>query len=535
MNDNLYKVLLVLFLLKISARTSSFILGVTSLLFVLPFLLLASFSGSLSDKYSKSNIIFVTRIIEIVAVILGVICFYYKYILGCYLVLLILGIHTAIFSPAKFGILPELVSVNVLSNANGIMTSVTYIASILGTFTASFFTQITQYRFFETSLVCVFLALFGFFWSLKIKKTPAQSPSSEIKWEFLTTIISTMQITYKRRFLLSSMLLGAIFFFLATSVQLNIVAFVYESLGLPPFVGGYLLVATSLGIGLGAFFAGKVSKSNIELAFTPIMGLGLGLSLCCLFFVQHNIYLIIFVLFFLGIFGGAFIVPLHAFVQYASPNRSRGKNIAVANFLDFSGMLLASLSVFIFSGIFHFQIASIFFVLGIFSIVLSFLLFFLWGDQVLRFVCGFFIKMPRDFFITDLPISSNNFFLADIKNKFEALIFFVSLPKRIRIILSPSLKKYSLFRIFSWLCSGLFLKRKQKFSSQINLLENFSKNMDVICLIYNSKQRFDYDFINEIQKKASFWTFFSLNLTNKRKDNSLQMKINFTTTEKEKN
>lgn len=520
MNDNLYKVLLVLFLLKISAGTSSFILGMTSLLFVLPFLLLASFSGSLSDKYRKSSIIFVTRIVEIIAVLIGVICFYYKYIIGCYLVLLILGIHTAIFSPAKFGILPELMPINKLSNANGIMTSVTYIASILGTFVASFLTQVTQYRFFETSLVCVFLSLIGLLVTLNIKKTPAQAPNSELKWEFLTTVISTVKITHKRRFLLSSMLLGAVFFFLATTIQLNIVTFVYESLGLPPFVGGYLLVATSLGIGLGAFLIGKVSKNNIELAFTPIMGIGLGLSLCLLFLVQHNIYLIIFVLFFLGFFGGAYIVPLHAFIQYASPKQSRGRNIAVANFLDFSGMLFASLSVFIFSGLFHFPVASIFFTMGIFSIILSLLLFFIWGEQVLRFISGCFIKSSRDSVIKDLPFSSKTFFLVDIRNKFEAIIFFASLPKRIHIILSPSLKKYFLFKIFSYLSYGLFLKEKQEISKQIKTLKDLSNNMDTICLIYNSTKRFDSNFIEKI-KEDNLWNFFPLRLNIHKKQETI--------------
>lgn len=519
-NDNLYKVLLILFLLKIApARSASFIVGVTSFLFVLPFLFLASVAGSLSDKYSKSKIILITRIIEVLGVILGSICLYYKFIPGCYFVLLILGIHTAIFSPSKFGILPEIMSIDLLSNANGIMTSVTYISSIFGTFLASCLTQITHYHFFETSLVCVFLSLCGFVASLKIKKTIAQAPQSEIKWEFLSTVVNTIKITCKKRFLLSSIVLGAVFFFLATSVQLNMVNYVKESLNFPHFVGGYLLIATSLGIGIGAFLTGKISKGNIELAFTPIMGVGLGLSLCFLFLFQHNIYLIIPVLFFLGVFGGSYIVPLHAFVQYASPNKARGTNIAVANFLDFFGMLLASLSVFIFGEFLHFQVASIFFGLGIFAVCVSLFLFFLWYEQVLRFICNCYMRLSTKLVITDIPGGAETFLLANVRSKEEAIIFFSSLPKRIHIVLSPSLKKYFLFKVFLNIFPHLFLKKKKTVAQKIKWLKECSETMDTICLVYDERLEKDSKFVAQL-KQAKFWTFFSLKILKKEDSSS---------------
>ena len=63
---------------------------------------------------------------------------------GSYAILFLLATQSAIFGPSKYGIVPELVSSEKISKANGLMTSFTFLAIILGTFLASFLIQISQ-------------------------------------------------------------------------------------------------------------------------------------------------------------------------------------------------------------------------------------------------------------------------------------------------------------------------------------------------------------------------------------------------------
>lgn len=111
LNDNIYKLLIVYFFIQLEGiEFSHQILATTGATFVIPFLLFSAISGTLADRFSKRDIIVITKILELVIMGLAVCAFAFQSKWGSYAILFMLATQSAIFGPSKYGIVPELVS-----------------------------------------------------------------------------------------------------------------------------------------------------------------------------------------------------------------------------------------------------------------------------------------------------------------------------------------------------------------------------------------------------------------------------------------
>lgn len=164
------------FLINIKGEEhSNTILSLAGAVFVIPFLLFASFAGTLADRYSKRSIIYFTRFMEILTTSFGVAAFAFHSSVGGYAVLFLMATQSALFSPCKYGIIPELVPKAKISNCNGIITATTYLAIIFGTFLASFLTEATHKNFVFSAFTCILVATAGLIASFGIEKNRGAS------------------------------------------------------------------------------------------------------------------------------------------------------------------------------------------------------------------------------------------------------------------------------------------------------------------------------------------------------------------------
>ncbi len=282
LNDNIYKLLIVYFFIQLEGiEYSHEILALTGAIFVIPFLLFSAFSGTLADRFSKRDIIVTTKILELVIMGLGVCAFAFQSKWGSYAILFLLATQSAIFGPSKYGIVPELVTSEKISKANGLMTSLTFLAIIMGTFLASFLIQVTGRNFIISSIFCTFIALAGVVTSFCIEPTPPSGSLKKFHPFFLREIYRTLKIARQEISLLPAILGAAYFLFVGAFTQLNIIPFTVQSLQLSDVEGGYLFFLTALGIGIGALIAGKISGRIVELGLVPFGALGI--SICAFF------------------------------------------------------------------------------------------------------------------------------------------------------------------------------------------------------------------------------------------------------------
>src|SRR4051794_37870168 len=133
-NDNLFKI--VVSMLAVHAATADNAgrqLSLVGVVFILPFLLFSGYAGQLADVYSKRTVLVVTKSLEIGAAVLALFAFTSGRLELTYAVLFLIAVQATFFSPAKYGILPEILPDRDLSRANGLLEMSTFVAIVAGT------------------------------------------------------------------------------------------------------------------------------------------------------------------------------------------------------------------------------------------------------------------------------------------------------------------------------------------------------------------------------------------------------------------
>jgi acyl-[acyl-carrier-protein]-phospholipid O-acyltransferase/long-chain-fatty-acid--[acyl-carrier-protein] ligase len=393
LNDNIFKLVISFLLIAILGQIyASTIMAISGAVFVIPFLLFSSTAGMLADRFSKQRLMMVMKVVEMIIMLLAMVAFAFKSVWASYSLLFILASHSAMFGPSKYAIISELVPQEKVSSANGLITSFTYFGIIVGTFLASFLTQITSRNFVIVAAFGLLIAVIGFISTFGIKRTPAQQGSKKPNWLFITEIIQTIKFCKPRKHLLVAMCGSAYFLFIGAFAQLNIIPFAIYSLQMTDIAGGYLFLCTAVGIAIGAFIGGRASKKRVELGLSCFSGLLIAIFLFLLAFFGSDLFTVISLLFFLGLCGGLFIVPFDSFVQLYSPNEKRGQIIGANNFLSFCGVLIASLALFLFSDVLGLSPAAGFGMIGIMTLFLSLLMISRLSDLALPFIARRILK-----------------------------------------------------------------------------------------------------------------------------------------------
>ncbi|GAF78832.1 unnamed protein product, partial [marine sediment metagenome] len=316
LNDNVFKLLIILFLIKLQGEEqASNITALSGAVFVVPFLVFTAFAGKLADRFSKRNIVVAVKVAEVVIMAAGCAAFAAGNQVALYGVLFLMAAQSAFFAPSKYGIVPELVAREHLSRANGVLEAMTYLAVIIGVACGSGLSQVTGGRFAIAGVVCVAVAMVGLVVSLSIPKTPAAGGGGKASILFVKDIQRTLWSIHRKRDLLLAVLAAAYFLLIGAFIYVNLIPYGIEQLKLNEDQSGYLFLLAAIGIGVGAFWAGRLSGRHVELGVVPLGAIGLAFSSAGLGLISGNLYLAFGLIFLMGLSAGLFIVPVHAYIQ----------------------------------------------------------------------------------------------------------------------------------------------------------------------------------------------------------------------------
>ncbi len=452
LNDNIFKLFLIFMMIsKLGEKNANSILSLAGAVFVIPFLFFSHASGVLADRMRKRSIIISMKALEIFIMLCSILAFFYASAWASFSLLFLLASQSAIFGPSKYGIIPEIVPYKKVPKANGLIVSFTYLAIIFGTFLASFITEISDRNFVLGSLFCLLISILGFISSLAIKKTPAQGSIKKINPFFIREIIRTMKMCCFTKHLLTVMLGAAYFLFIGSYTQLNIIPYAMQAMGLSDIAGGYLFLATALGIACGAILAGKIAHLRIDLAVPCFAILGISILLFCLGFVTNNLIATIIFLILIGICGGFFIVPLESYIQLRSAEEKRGEIIATTNFLSFVGVLLAATALYLLNEALGLSAALGFAVLGGLTLIVFFVLLLRLSDFSFSFIGRKFLKHLYNLHTEDLDLASdptNQILVLKEASKIKALLL-NAVIRDIRFFIPRKKKSWLLNRCYS--------------------------------------------------------------------------------------
>jgi acyl-[acyl-carrier-protein]-phospholipid O-acyltransferase/long-chain-fatty-acid--[acyl-carrier-protein] ligase len=342
-NDNVYKMMVSILAVEIAAnrQLGARYLSISLAVFVLPFLLFAGPAGHLADRFSKTRVLQITKALEIVTMGLGLSALLLNRIELLLAVLFLLATQANFFSPAKYGILPEMMGEAELTPANGLVEFSTLAAIVLGTSFGVFLIGLWKNDPWKMGGTLLAIAVIGSLTSLRIPKVPASGSSEPFHWNPFHEVWIGARRLKENRALFLTVLGISYFWFIGALFQMAILLMGKETLHASETSIGYLAMALAVGIGAGSITAGWFSREHIELGVVPFGSLFLGLFSAILS-ITHSYTWAVCWLVAIGFFGGLFFVPLNAFLQERAGNQEKGRLLATNSFVNTAGMLLAS-------------------------------------------------------------------------------------------------------------------------------------------------------------------------------------------------
>ena len=332
-------------------------------LILLPFIFLFSPSGYLSDKYPKVQIVRVASLLAvgITTLILG------SYIMGWFWVAFgltfVLAAQSAIYAPAKYGLIKEMAGNEQLTSANAMVQSVTIISMLAGAVIYSVFfesllanqttnpSEILEHIYplgfaLIGASILEFLLSLSLINTIKIKKHMQFKPK---KYANLTYLKGNMRLLRKNQTVWLSVVGLSVFWGISQLVVAIFGEHLKSKMGITNTVTAQALLALSgVGIVVGSILVSRLSRKYIETGIIPIGALGITVSL---FFIPmfESLTALGILFFFYGFFSGLFIVPLNTLIQFATPKRMMGKILAGNNFMQYLVMFLFLLFTTIFA------------------------------------------------------------------------------------------------------------------------------------------------------------------------------------------
>lgn len=371
-NNNFFKTLICLLAINWVAKgNESMIVSLASGLYVLSYIFFSPLAGKLSKTMYKKQIMITARITELILVIIGSLGFYIENVVVVMAAIFLLGLVSTLFSPSKYGLIRDIGGNEGLSFGTGTLEMFTFFGAILGPLLATIVSD--HYNFYLMSGLFVIISLMSLFsiWKLKVKES---EPEKECKDTIIPFVFEYKAFKFASSIKgLNLIILGLSSFWMVGSfLQMNLLVHCPKTLGMTNTQTGYVLTASAMGIGIGSFLAGLISKGKIELGLTPVGGFGMTISLLFLYFLQPTGILFGFLIFLTAMFCGIYMVPLSASVQNSVEGRKQGDMIAYSNFMIF---LLIFISAALFAVITkHFGTNSIFIFLVILILSMSLLM-----------------------------------------------------------------------------------------------------------------------------------------------------------------
>jgi len=334
-----------------------------SAVFFVPFIVLAPLAGYLNDRMPKTTWLAGGNALKLVGTLVG--------LLGLLLAgahfeasrhwlligYTIVGVGACIYSPAKYGVLPDVVPKDRLVKANGTVEMLTLVAILGGL--AGGASLYDHTRSLPMSLgICAVVYGLALLLNALMTRTPCD-PSLRLGSSVRDFACSLRSLATHPR--LGRILFGCgAFWFAGAAIRNNLQGWgleTFKAAGVKEITNEKLALLKAgliVGIVSGSVLAGQLHKLG-ELGWSRRYGvlMAVGILFLGLLGGKFGLALPIIALLFTGVFAGLLIVPLNAALQAETDHSRLGKTVAVQNFCDYLGMLAGAAFL---GGLLHFHL-----------------------------------------------------------------------------------------------------------------------------------------------------------------------------------
>jgi LPLT family lysophospholipid transporter-like MFS transporter len=312
-------------------------------MFALFYVVLAPFVGAFADAVPKGRVMFVSNAIKVVG------CLMMLFGSHPLLAYAVVGLGAAAYSPAKYGILTELLPPSQLVKANGWIEGLTIASIILGVLLGG---QLIGPRISPWLLgidlplmelhidtapeaaIASIMAIYGLAaaFNLRIPRTEAPLVAFGSKPMALVRDFSQCnQRLWHDKLGQISLATTTLFWGVAGNLRYIVLAWAAAALGYGTTQAASLVGVVAIGTAVGAVLASVTMKLDRATAVIPL-GIGMGVLVIGMNFIDH-VWVAAPFLMLLGALGGFLVVPMNALLQHRGHNlMGAGRSIAVQNF-----------------------------------------------------------------------------------------------------------------------------------------------------------------------------------------------------------
>jgi 1-acyl-sn-glycerol-3-phosphate acyltransferase len=463
-NDNVFKnALVVLLTFQAAAWTSLKVEVLANLaagIFILPFFIFSATAGQLADKFDRSRLARLVKVLEMAIMGIAALGFWLHSLPALLGALFLLGLHSTLFGPVKYAILPQHLHPDELVGGNALVEAGTFVAILLGTLAGGLLAAQEG----GTGWIAgagFLIAFAGYLASRGIPSAPAPEPGLRVNPNPLTETWRNIAFARENRTVFLS-IMGISWFWLYGAIFLaQFPAYAKNVLGGAESVVTLLLGTFTLGIGIGSLLCERLSAKQVEIGLVPLGSIGLtlfgidlafaspaaatqqGLTVMALL-AQPHVWRVLVDLALIGLFGGFFIVPLYALMQQRSAEAHRARIIAGNNILNAAFMVVGALAAAALLGQ-GLSIPLLFGVAAVCNAAVALFIYKLVPEFLLRFIVWLLIhsiyRLEKRG-IDQVPAEGPALIVCNHVSFVDALVIAAACPRPIRFVMDH--------RIFRW-------------------------------------------------------------------------------------
>jgi MFS family permease len=338
--------LVVAIALLVELHAPAYLTPMLKFVFVLFYVILAPFVGAFADSMAKGRVMFISNAIKIVGCGLLFLAAHQYFALAAYA---IVGLGAAAYSPAKYGILTELLPPEKLVIANGWIEGLTVASIILGTvlggllISPAISTVLLSFDFplIDTGvdtvpeasilLIAIFYTAAAIF-NLYIPNTGVDHRILKKNPMFLVHEFGhCMKLLWTDKLGQISLAVTTLFWGAGATLQFIVLKWADAALGYPLSKAAQLQGVVAVGIAIGAVIAARMVSLRQSVKVIPL-GIAMGIVVMAMIFARE-LWIAIPLLMLIGGLAGFFVVPMNALLQHRGHIlMGAGHSIAVQNF-----------------------------------------------------------------------------------------------------------------------------------------------------------------------------------------------------------
>jgi 1-acyl-sn-glycerol-3-phosphate acyltransferase len=474
MNDNVFKNGMIIFMtfggLTMAGMKTDLLVNAAGAVFILPFVLFSAFAGQLADKYEKTRVIRGVKIMEIAVMALSAVGFITGNLVILFGCLFLMGLHSTLFGPVKYGILPQTLKQEELIGGNGLVESGTFVAILVGTIAGGVVVAMQPGGPTYVAIATVVLAVMGYFISRSVPPAPATDPTLTLNWNPFTETARNIKLGRGNIVVWRSMLGISWLWFYGAMLLNQFAPMAKDVLGGNAQVATLLLAVFAIGVAVGSLLCERLSGHKVEIGLVPLGSIGMTLFALDLYFAlkampplpasitsdmathmgavafmkDSSHWRILFDLFMLSVSGGLFSVPLYALIQERAEATHRSRIIAANNIVNAIFMVVSALLAMALIKLFEFGVKELILTIAILNGIVALYIYILTPEFLLRFVCWMIVSFSyklKSSGLENIPDKGPVIIVANHVSFVDALIISAAVRRPLQFVMDHNIFK----------------------------------------------------------------------------------------------